>query len=319
MADNTFLPAYLTVGDDALKRQAVEARLVKRISALGDLSFNSDTFDGEKASGSAIVDACNTMPFASEVRLVTVRNADKLKKADWQPIVDYLKSPNATTVLALYAVSLSKASGLYKAIAALGKNAIIDCSSPKAKDLPALVAGIAKGYGLTLTRGAIELLIEYVGTDTVALDGELKKISLSHRGDDAVNEAEISLMVAHTAEIKPWEFVNALSANNKRRCIYCLNHMESASPYALLSSCVSRIRELLITQSLMRRHAVASLPDVLGMPAWKVKNHQQWARNFTPAKLRGALVSARDTEQAMKSGAADPDLAFQTWVLEFLS
>ena len=79
MADNTFLPAYLTVGDDALKRQAVEARLVKRISALGDLSFNSDTFDGEKASGSAIVDACNTMPFASEVRLVTVRNADKLK------------------------------------------------------------------------------------------------------------------------------------------------------------------------------------------------------------------------------------------------
>lgn len=319
MAENSFLPAYLTVGDDALKRQTVENRLVKRISALGDLSFNSDTFDGEKASGAAIVDACNIMPFASEVRLVTVRNADKLKKADSEQLVAYLKSPNQTTVLALYATALAKNTRLYKAIAGLGKNAVIECASPKARDLPVLVSGLAKTHGIRLTRGAVETLIEYVGTDTVTLDTELKKIALSHKGNDDVNESEIALMVAHTAEIKPWEFINALSAKNKRRCLYCLNHMESASPFSLLSMSVSRVRELMIAQSLMRKGAGGQLPEVLGQPSWKVKNHTQWARNFSAAKLRQALVSARDTEQAMKTGAKDSAAAYEQWVLEFLS
>lgn len=315
----SLLPVYLTVGDDSLKREAVEARLVKRISALGDISFNSDTFDGEKASGSVIVDACNTMPFASDVRLVTVRNADKLKKADSEKLVEYLDSPSESTVLALYATSLAKSTRLYKAIAKFGKTAVIECMSPKAKDLPALVSKMAQSHGIVLTRGAVQSLIEFVGTDTVALDGELKKISLAHRGDDPVNEGEISLMVAHTAEIKPWELVNAISARNKQRSLYCLSHMPSASPYALIGMCVTRIRELMITQSLLRKGAGGALAATLKQPDWKVKSHPQWARNYRAAELRAGLVSARDTEKAMKTGAKDPNAAFEEWMLGFLS
>ena len=102
------LPAYLAVGEDALKREAVIARLKARLATMGDLSFNSDEFDGEVAEGAAIAAACNTMPFASPVRLVYVRNADKLKKADAEELVNYLKAPSATTVLACEAEKLAK-------------------------------------------------------------------------------------------------------------------------------------------------------------------------------------------------------------------
>ena len=101
------LPAYLAVGEDALKREAVIARLKARLATMGDLSFNSDEFDGEVAEGAAIAAACNTMPFASPVRLVYVRNADKLKKADAEELVNYLKAPSATTVLACEAEKLA--------------------------------------------------------------------------------------------------------------------------------------------------------------------------------------------------------------------
>lgn len=74
------LPAYLAVGEDALKREAVIARLKARLGTMGDMAFNSDEFDGESAEGAAIAAACNTMPFASPVRLVYVRNVDKLKR-----------------------------------------------------------------------------------------------------------------------------------------------------------------------------------------------------------------------------------------------
>ena len=47
---------------------------------------------------------------------------------------------------------------------------------------------------------------------------------------------------------------------------------------------------------------------------WQVKDHVSCARRFTADELRAALISARNTEQAMKSGA-DPDAAFREWVV----
>ena len=102
------IPAYLIVGEDALKRSTVLRRLRERLAQYGDLSFNSDTFDGETALGADIVSACNTMPFASEKRLVYVRDVDKLKKADSEELIAYLDSPSDQTVLALEAEKLAK-------------------------------------------------------------------------------------------------------------------------------------------------------------------------------------------------------------------
>ena len=72
------LAAYLLVGEDSLKRSRTLAKLRERLEKLGDLAFNSDDLDGEVVLGEDVVTACNTVPFASEKRLVHVRNADKL-------------------------------------------------------------------------------------------------------------------------------------------------------------------------------------------------------------------------------------------------
>ena len=311
---DVLLPAYLISGEDELKREAVLKRLKARIAKLGDLSFNSDVFDGERASGDDIVAACNTMPFASEARLVLVSAADKLKKNDAEALVAYLKSPSPTTVLALVADKLAKNTRLYKAVAALGKTAVIDCAPLKRYELPKTIRSLAVGHGITITEEAANRLIELVGESTVHLDSELKKIALAHRGTDAVNEHEVVELVSRTAEVKPWEFVDAFAARNLKKCLFCLQRMESASPHALLSMCVTRLRELICARSLLARGAERNLAATLKMPDWRVKNHISWARGYTQAELRDALISARDTEQAMKSGA-NPDDTFLEWVL----
>ena len=177
------LPAYLAVGEDALKREAVIARLKARLGTMGDMAFNSDEFDGESAEGAAIAAACNTMPFASPVRLVYVRNVDKLKKADAEELVNYLKAPSATTVLACEAEKLARNTRLYKALAAAGPKAVIDCAPPKSWELPKRVRAMACTHGITLTEGAASALVELVGENTVHLDNELKKIALAPVGN----------------------------------------------------------------------------------------------------------------------------------------
>ena len=182
MAEVNLLPAYLINGEDQLKRETVLKRLRSRLEAMGDLDFNCDTFDGKDALGGDIVAACNTMPFGIDKRLVIVRNADDLKKADSEALVAYLASPADFTVLALLANKLAKNTRLYKAAAAVGPKAVIDCAPRKAYELPSQVRAMATSHGIAMTDSAAKLLVELVGEDTVHLDAELKKIALAHTG-----------------------------------------------------------------------------------------------------------------------------------------
>ena len=312
------LAAYLVCGTDELKRQTVVKRLHERVAAEGDLSFNFDQFSGESAEGEAIVAACNTLPFASPVRLVQVEAADRLKGANQDAIIDYLASPCETTVLCLIASGLAKNTRLYKAVAKVGDKAIIDCTPVKRRDLPAQVRSMAMTHGVTITPSAANMLIDLVGENTVAIDAALAKIALAHVGSDPINDSEVSAGVARTAEAKPWEFVDAFSGRNARKCVMLRQRMATVSPYALLGMCTTRIRELLAAQSLLDRGQPGALAGYLGVPDWRVKNHLAWARSFTPAQLRSALVRARDAEKAMKSGS-DPENTFQDWYLSVIS
>ena len=324
--DNTpLLPAYLVVGEDALKRAAVIKRLRARLETYGDLAFNSDDIDAETVEDGVIVTSCNTVPFASEYRLVYVRNAEKLRKQEADALVGYLKSPSPTTVLCLEAEKLAKSTKLYKAVSALGSKAVIECAPLKKFELHKTVRSMAVAHGVTFTEGAAKLLVELVGENTVRLDAEIKKIALAHRGSDAVSESEVLSMTARTAEVKPWEFVDAFAARDLRKCLLYLGRMESVTPHALIAMCVNRLRELICAKSVARRGSATSAQLSAALAAaggrkmadWQLKNHFRWASQFTAAELRAAIVSARDAEQAMKSGA-DPHEAFRDWMLATL-
>ena len=138
-------------------------RLHARIAKLGDIDFNHDVFHGESASGDDIVSACNTVPFASDVRLVVVHAADALKKSDAEALVAYLSEPSQSTVLCLVARKLAKNTRLYKAVAAVGKKAVIDCAPMKKYELPkhrSRHGGYARHH---MDDAAAHRLIELVG------------------------------------------------------------------------------------------------------------------------------------------------------------
>lgn len=307
------LPAYLIVGEDALKRRTVLERLRKRAAEGGSLEFNHDFFDGEHASGSSIASACNTLPFASALRLVELDHAEKLGKGDIDVLCAYLTSPCTSSVLAVSAEKLAKNSRLFKSITALGKEAVIDCSPMKRYELTRALRSMAVGHGVTITDAAAEKLVSLVGEDTVRLNTELKKLALAHEGRDPITNDEVEMLVAHTSQVKPWQLVDAFSARDMRQCLRILDHVDS-TPYALIGMCTNRLRELCCAKSLEARDEAGKLAKTLGVPEWRVKNHVRWSRGFTNEELRRAFTSARDCERAMKSGA-DPNEAFLDWML----
>lgn len=318
------LPVYLLLGDDEEKKSALKNRMKERVGQLGDLAMNMDMFDCKQdaSCGERIVSSCLTMPFVSEKRLIFATNVDKLDKASIEAIVDYLEEPCPTSVLMIDAEKLAKNTRFFKAIQKIDTKAVIDCAAPKAWEMARFVISQAKAKGLVIRDDAAQVLVDKIGTDTVALTTEINKIINSHTTSDPVTAEEINSLVQWRSEIKPWVLVDALCARNAKKVFEFLPKVTGTTPLGLLAMSVNRLRELLAAKS-----AVASggnvdgkLCEELGFTSaqsWRVKNHAAWARQYSERELVSAIKDALQTEIKMKSGT-DQQFALSMWLLAVL-
>ncbi len=309
------LPAYLAVGTDELKMRRVVERLDARLAKAGDPAFNREEVDGAHAPEPALLRSMlDTLPFGSDFRLVVFRDVDKAPKAVTEEVVSYLADPCPTTVLAMTAARQPKTTRLYKAVAKLGDKAVIDCAPKKRWELPQQVVGMARSHGLAMDPDAADELVRRVGESTVMLDNELGKLAVSLGPGARVGAGEVRRLVARTAEVKPWDFLDAVCRRDAAGAMLLWAQMPSQSPVGLFALAVTRLRELVAAKALAARGRPGDLAAELGLQAWQVKNHAQWARNYTMGELVAALRRAADAEAELKS-SPDKELVLQRWVL----
>ncbi|MFQ6859093.1 MAG: DNA polymerase III subunit delta [Collinsella sp.] len=318
MAGQGLLPGYLIVGSDELKSSRAVERMRARLEKSGMVEFNLDERDMTKdPQVDDIVASLNTFPMGAEFRLVILTNCDKLPKAMSEPLVEYFANPSPTTVCLVVATTLAKNTRLYKAIKKLGDKAIIDCAPKKTWELPSQVVKMAAAHGRAMGLPAAEALVARSGENTRMLDNELKKLASMVTGSE-ITLADIERHVMRTAEVKPWEFLNAVAARDLVRSLELLKLQPAKSEVRLWSLLVTRLRELIIAKSLDTRGQGSQLATTLGVQGWQVKNHLSWARRWRMDELLEALSQAIEVELALK-GSRDSELALRMWVISMTS
>lgn len=316
MAD--LLPAYLIVGADELKRDAVVRRLRSRVPA--DMAdFNLDELDGASLEEPGqLISSAQTMPFCADFRLVIVNGAGELAKPVSEAVVSYLADPNPQCVLCLVAEKLAKNTRLYKAVAKVGPHSVIDCAPLKRWELPPYVVKLAQKRGLSMDNAAAQELVERVGESTVALDNQIATLAQLVGDAGRITLADVEANVAQIAEVSPWAFADAVCERNAPRAMEMLNLMKAPSLVFLHSVLVGRLRELICAKSLDARGAASGLARELGRQSWQVKNHVRWSRAFGEEELVELLGQAAVCERALK-GSQDSEAAFARFVLAMAS
>ena len=317
MAEQQLLPAYLIVGADEFKRTSALDRMRARLEKSGMAAFNLDERDMAKDPQiDDIIASLNTFPMGADFRLVILDHCDKLPKAVSEPLVEYLANPAPTTVCLLVATSLAKNTRLYKAAAKVGPKAVIDCTPKKAWEMPKQVAAMARAHGKAISMDAAEELVSRTGENTRMLDNELRKLAAMIEGP-SIEVADIERHVMRTAEVKPWDLLNAVAARDLPRALELLDLQPDRSEVRLWSLLVTRVRELMVAKALDARGQGRDLASELGVQAWQVKNHLGWARRWRMEELTGALSGAVEVELALK-GSRDGALALRMWIIDML-
>lgn len=320
----TLKPVYLIISEQLFLRNQAVDRLRERLEEQGPMDFNMSQYDAEHSDFVEIVDACNTLPFAVPYRLVIVTSIEKASAANMNILVEYVNNPSETTVLAVVGEKLAKTSRLYKAIAKQG--AVLDRKAPKGRDLPQTVIGLGAQLGLQLNTQAAQALINAAGEELDVLQLSLEKIKTYMMPRTRVELSDVAAVVAQTAEVRIWDFTNALFERKVGRALELMQEItlnQAKRPkqrndlFSLMSLAERSTRECLAARCLIDRgnDSSSALAQELGKQEWQARAVMSQARKFRTEELRAALIDMAAMQHAIRTGSNDR-VSFERWILK---
>lgn len=290
-------------------------RLRDRVAEVADLDFNYEAFDGESADPHAVVAAANTLPFASERRLVVVRSVDRMDAAAQAVLTEYAQNPATTACLVLVAKKMRKDSKLYRTVDAL--KGVAEYKAPQRNEYTKWVTDLFAARGRRINADGAQALVRTVGRDLRRLETEAEKI-LAFAGDRVdLDRDDVESVVVGTTPVTVFDFLNALGARQCARALQLLDDLTANGEelMGIHAMTLRHLRQLIGVRALLDRGAgQQEVARGVGMADWQAKNAIEQAKRFTATELSRSFRDAATMEAKMKSGQGEPQVLFEVWL-----
>ncbi len=308
---------YLLVGTETLLIERALGLL--RRAALGDESlagFNEDRFDGDQASGGAVVAAANTLPMMAARRFVQLRRVDRLRKADQEELAAYVAAPADTACLVMTAEKLAGNTRLARA--AKDRRVRYDAKALKGEALRSFVATEAKARGHVLAPAGAQALLDALGDDLAALDDALERLSLYVGPGQRIDSAAVDACIARVPTDSIWALVDAISVRDTAKAMRAAQALlaEREHPLRILAMVARQLRQVArMREALADGLGGEAAARKAGAPPFKARAMTEAARRFTLPELARAFETLAETDLGLKGSKVPGDVLLQEAVL----
>ncbi len=323
---------YMLFGPDDFSLRERLKELKKGWDDEGSLAINTTLFEAERLTLNELVDACNTMPFLGQRRLVMVEGllsrfeserAQERSRGDWQEwkaLAGCVEKMPPTTALVLIDGRVGKGNSLYKSLAS--QATVQEFPMLRGPRLQQWISRRVVGQGGNISPQAIRLLSEFGGGSLWTLMNELEKLTLYAAGR-RIEEDDVRALTSYTREANVFQMVDAIMERQGDVAVRLLHLLLSegvAAPHLLFMiarqvNLVVRARELRA-----RRVTLPQARDILGLsPAYPVEKLLRQADACSNERLIAACHKLLETDLAIKTGRQEADLALDLLVVELCS
>lgn len=237
-------PVNVVFGDEGFLKRHVLANLKKQALGTSDADFSLTVFEGKQAELADVLDELSTMAmFGGSSRLVLIEEADEFVSRYRSELEDYVASPRPTGKLILETKSWPGNTRIAKAVAAKGLP--IDCSAPKAAQIPKWLKGWAKRtHEVSLESSAAGMLVDLVGTELGLLDQEVSRLALSVGEDRKISAQMVSQNVGSWRARTTWDMLDAALIGDLKGALTQLDRLLLAgeNPIAILGQIAATLR-----------------------------------------------------------------------------
>jgi DNA polymerase-3 subunit delta len=234
-----FAPIYVLSGEEGFYIDQVEDVLLKTALAPGEADFNLDIFYGKETENKAteVVNACVNYPVFANRRVVLIREAQHLKKEDWDKIESYAKKPMSTTILIISHKhkNIDKRTSFSKLI---DKSHVL-MESPRLKEqqLPDWITRYIQSRSFRLDKEVAELLAENLGNDLARISNEVEKLELALESGALVTKEIVEKYIGISRDYNSFELSNAIQDGNISKAIKIIDYFgknPKAGPFPVI-------------------------------------------------------------------------------------
>ncbi|HAG91481.1 MAG TPA: DNA polymerase III subunit delta [Bdellovibrionales bacterium] len=295
---------YVLCGDESFLVEESVNLLKSKIVDEGTMDFNYSSFIAGETSGADVRDAVEMLPMMGARRMVLLRGAESLKEKDWEALYEVIDRPVDSTVFVVACESLDKRKRPYKK---LSKASIwVELQRPYENQMPQWIEYLCYRQDLEVSREAIALLLQFVGTNLTELNSEIEKLS-SYIGDrNRIEEADVLKVVSRSRVDRIFDLTDAIGVRDKAKALTLLaNLLDGGQSEIGVVALLNRHFRIL---SQLRALAPLGLSggklcSKVGIPQFLLNNYLSQSKVWPDRKMTQMFSLLVLTDRALKSSA----------------
>lgn len=315
---------YLFFGEEQYIKQQALNRIIEAMvdPSLKDLNYVQ--IDGTDVDLDTIINACETLPFMADRRLVVLKDLSILNgKSDSNigedGFLEYIKKMSETTCLILYCRNgVDKRKKIYKYINKIGK--AFEFKHLTGPELHAWINQTVERQGKKISYNAISYLIDRVGNDLNDISNELKKL-ISYVGQSKeIDIKAIDQIVTPTLEQSIFQLVDAIGEKRSSQALRVLSNLINESGQAappILAMIARQFRLILQCKEFREKgYNPNIIASKLNQRLFVIKKCLSQARNFTIQQLKKGLELCLQVDYHIKTGKIQDTIALELIIIK---
>lgn len=313
-----FAPVYLLHGEETFMRDRSLALLRDALMDPGTEEMNYRQFYFPESSADDVVAELETLPFFAPRKVLVLHDVDALKDKDWERVEAALPKDADTTYVIATAAKTDKRRKIFKHLFA--KAAALEMKAPYDNQVPGWIRMLAQEKGKEMHSDAVGTLHRRVGGSLAELEAELTKLAdyVGDRGE--ITTEDVLAATTRSKNESVFELTDALGNRNVPRALEILARLleDGQSELGILALVARHLRILLLAKDGAERGLSGpQMAQHVGVPPYFLSNYQSQARLWSVPVLKDFLLFAAQTEQAIKTSRAAPEILMDALFLQF--
>ena len=296
-------PVYLLHGEEGFYIDQIAAEF-ENILTDDEKVFDQYILYAPDTDPSQVIGICKGVPVIGQRQVVILKEVQAVR-ADWiTKLTHYLADPVPSTVL----VICSRGASLKgkELTAALKKGGAVVYESKKLADYNALpyIQDLVKEKGLVADAKALQMLLDFVGTDLSRINNEVSKLAMLLPPGGAMTPEAVERHIGISREFNTFELVDALAARDARKAFRIAAYFRSnpkAAPLVMVTPQIFNFfADMLMAYYSPDRtdHGLETAVGIRNFP--QLKRLKQGMANYNPFQIIEIIGAIRDFDVKSK-------------------
>lgn len=312
-----FSNIYLIFGTENYLKEKYEKILTSAILDDNFSMMNFAKFDEKSFDISKVIEACDTLTFMSNYRLVILKDCNIFnKKQDIEILDKYLENMPKTTILVILEEKIDKRQKIFNTIFSLGYVCELE---PLTEDKMLIwLKEYFNKNGKNINQKTALYFLRNISSDMEFIINEANKI-IAYQDERDITIDSIDNICTKSVESKIFNLIDFIGQKNTKEALKLYRSLinNKTSPFLILNMIARQLKIILQVKYLAKENSINQIAKELGLREFIVRGALAQSKNFRNNILLEAINECLNIDIKIKTGQGENILLVELFIIKY--